>query len=211
MDKREYSVLFLGKDRDTHTARAAEFCRRHFAHANVHLGNWGEPLPDSARWWSGDIIVSYLSRWIVPEDLLNRAKITINFHPGSPEYPGYGCNNLAIYEGARDYGVTCHHMAPQVDTGAIVAVRRFPVLATDDAGTLLLRAYDYQLVLFYEIAASLVYGGALPVSEERWTRKPFTRKEFGALARIAAGMDEAEIARRKRATNVEALKTVAGT
>jgi methionyl-tRNA formyltransferase len=211
MGKREYSVLFLGKDRDAHTARAAEFCRLHFAPVNVQLGNWGEPLPDSAHSWRGDIIISYLSRWIVPENLLNRAKVAINFHPGPPEYPGYGCNNFAIYEGARDYGVTCHHMAPQVDTGTIVAVRRFPVLATDDAGTLLLRAYDYQLVLFYEIAASLVCGGALPVSAERWTRKPFTRKEFGALGRIAAGMDEAEIARRKRATNVEALKTVAGT
>ena len=58
----------------------------------------------------------------------------INFHPASPEYPGTGCNNFALYENAGEYGVTCHYMAPKADTGKIIKVKRFPVFANDDVG-----------------------------------------------------------------------------
>ena len=199
-------MLFLGKANDAHTERAAEFCRTSFAPVSAHVGKWGEPLPSPALAWSGDCIISYLSRWIVPAALLERARIAINFHPGPPEYPGYGCNNFAIYEDAREYGVTCHHMAARVDAGEIVAVRRFPVLASDDAGTLLAKAYDFQLALFYDILGRMVRGEALPASGERWTREPFTRKQLHELERMTPDMTEQEIARRKRATAVGALK-----
>jgi len=202
----ELSVLFLGKADDGHVARAIDFCRRNFPGVGVYLGRWDEPLPDAAAAWTGDLIVSYLARWIVPAPLLARAALAINFHPGSPEYPGYGCNNFAIYEGATQYGVTCHHMAPRVDTGAIVAVKRFPVLPADDAGTLLVRAYDYQLVLFYEIAGLIARGEALPRAQENWTRKPFTRRQFGELGCVTPDMTGEEIAKRRRATDVSALR-----
>ncbi len=206
MSGRPCSVLFLGKEKDAHVARAAQFCRRNFNSVSVHLGNWGDPLPAGIGFSAWDCIISYLSRWIVPADLLKQAKFAINFHPGPPEYPGYGCNNFAIYEAAKDYGVCCHHMAPRVDTGAIIAVRHFPVLPSDDAGTLLARAYDYQLVMFYEVVARIIRGEELPASRERWTREPFTRRQFDALGRITAGMTQDEVARRMRAVNVDALK-----
>jgi len=200
------SVLFLGKAEDGHVARAVEFCRRHFTKVGVFLGQWGDPLPRDAAAQEWAFIISYLSRWIVPADWLAKAELAINFHPGPPEYPGYGCNNFAIYEAARDYGVTCHHMAPGVDTGEIIATKRFPVLLNDDGGTLLARAYDYQLVLFYEIVARVIRGEALPVSGENWTRKPFTRRQFDELGQITSDMTKDEIARRTKAVNVSALK-----
>ena len=206
MNKRVCSVLFLGKEQDGHVERAAQFCRLNFENVSVHLGKWGDPFPANIGVSNWDCIISYLSRWIVSEDLLKRAGFAINFHPGPPEYPGYGCNNFAIYDEATDYGVCCHHMAPRVDTGAIIATRRFPVLSNDNAGTLLVRAYDYQLVLFYEVVARLVRGEELPVSREEWTRKPFTRRQFDKLGRVTADMTQDEVARRTRATNVAALK-----
>jgi len=205
MSARVRSVLFLGKANDAHTAKAAGFCRLNLPEVSAHFGNWGEALPSGVGEWSGDGIISYLSRWIVPADLLERAAFAINFHPGPPEYPGYGCNNFAIYDDAREYGVTCHHMAARVDTGPIIAVRRFPVFASDNAGTLLARAYDYQLALFYDIVGRIIRGEPLPVSAERWARKPFTRRQFEELGRVTPDMSEQEIARRKRATAVGAL------
>lgn len=205
MNAQVRSVLFLGKANDAHTAKAAEFCRLNFAEVSAHVGAWGEPLPREAGGWSGDCIISCLARWIVPEDVLKRAKIAINFHPGPPEYPGYGCNNFAIYEDAREYGVTCHHMAARVDTGPIIEVKRFPVFASDNAGTLLARAYDFQLALFYDILGRMIRGEPLPVSSERWTREPFTRRQLRELERMTPDMNEQEIARRKRATDVGAL------
>jgi len=199
-------VLFLGKANDAHTGKAAEFCRLNFAAVSAHVGSWGEPLPSGARAWTGDCIISYLGRWIVPPELLGRAATALNFHPGPPEYPGYGCNSFAIYEDAREYGVTCHHMAPRVDTGTIISVRRFPVFASDNAGTLLARSYDYQLALFYDVVGYLIRGESLPVASESWARKPFTRKEFGELQRLTPEMSAQEVARRRRATDVSALQ-----
>jgi methionyl-tRNA formyltransferase len=199
-------VLFLGKADDARVMRAVDFCRRNFASTAVYLGTWDDSLPQEAASWTGNVIVSYLARWIVPSGLLGRAGLAINFHPGPPEYPGYGCNNFAIYEGATEYGVTCHHMAPRVDTGAIIEAVRFPVQATDNAGTLLVKAYDAQLELFLRIAGRIVRGEALPASRETWARKPFTRAQFGELGRMTSDMTAQEIARRRRALDVGALK-----
>ncbi|MDR2131978.1 MAG: hypothetical protein LBP30_01390 [Clostridiales Family XIII bacterium] len=201
------SFLFLGKKNDDHCHRALEFIQKNFANVTYCLGEWGDPLPESIALWDGDYIVSYLSRWIVPEYVIKKAKkAAINFHPASPAYPGIGCNNFALYENASEYGVTCHHMDKKVDTGDIIAVKRFPVFLTDDVASLLLRTYHFQLVLFYEIVEKIIKGEELPISTEKWERKPFSRKEFNELRKITPGMDNAEIGKRIRATNYMKFK-----
>lgn len=99
--------------------------------------------------------------------------------------------------------MTCHHMAAKVDTGPIIAVSRFPVCPEDTVESLLERTYEHQIVQFLEVAALIVAGKTLPASEERWTRPPFTRKQFNELFRIAPEMDTAEIARRVRAVSYQ--------
>lgn len=201
MSKRPFSVLFLGKGNDTHCQRALSFCRSVFESVEAHLGAWGDPLPEACGAWEGDFVFSYLSRWVVPEPLLMRARrAAINYHPGSPDYPGIGCVNFALYDGAPEFGVTCHHMAGRVDTGEIIAVKRFPVFSTDDVASLLARTYDFQLTLFYEVTAFLLGEGGLPVSSERWTRRPYTRREVDQLSTVTSEMTAEEIARRARAT-----------
>jgi methionyl-tRNA formyltransferase len=200
MTTSSYSILFLGKADDPDCARALEFCRQAFSPVAYCFGKWGDPLPDDIRNWQGDYIVSYLSRWVVPDALLKRArKAAINFHPASPEYPGIGCNNFALYEDAKEYGVTCHHMAPKVDTGRIIAVRRFPIYPEDDVAALLKRTYENQIALFFEVAEIIAEGKDLPISRETWTRPPFTRKQFNELFRITPDQSKDEIARRVRA------------
>jgi methionyl-tRNA formyltransferase len=198
------SILFLGKADDAYGARALAYCRAHSTRVTACLGTWNDPLPAAARDWSGDYIISYLSRWVVPATLLARArKHAINFHPASPDYPGIGCTNFALYDDVREFGVTCHHMAPRVDTGPIIAVSRFPVRQADTVASLLERTYQHQIALFLQIAALLVAGKELPASDERWTRPPFTRKQFNELFRITPGMDATEIARRVRAVSYQ--------
>ncbi|MCF6277259.1 MAG: hypothetical protein L3J16_00705 [Anaerolineales bacterium] len=196
------SILFLGKRDDPYCARGLAFCRQNSADVTACLGIWGDPLSEEAKNWHGDLIISYLSRWVVPKYLLERAKLAaINFHPASPDYPGIGCNNFALYDEVAEYGVTCHHMASKVDTGGIVKVSRFPVFATDTVASILERTYTYQLALFYDILGGIFKGEPLPVSAEIWTRRPYTRTEFDALMTITADMSAAEIARRVRATS----------
>ena len=202
MNQKEISVLFLGKADDEDCGRALEYCRQAFSPVVHCLGQWGDPLPGEVRAWEGDYIISYLSRWIIPPDLLARARrAAVNFHPASPEYPGIGCTNFALYENAEEYGVTCHHMATQVDSGRIIAVKRFPVLASDNVVTLLRRTYEHQIALFFEIAPLMAAGRQLPISQERWSRRPFTRREFNELFKISPDMPRDEIARRIRAVS----------
>lgn len=202
MAKSTARLLFLGKADDPDCARALQFCQQNFENVTDCLGKWGDPLPEYARQWTGDYIISYLSRWVVPAELLSRAKIAaINFHPASPEYPGIGCNNFALYEDAKEYGVTCHHMAAKVDTGGIIAVRRFPVYPEDTTETLLKRTYEHQIALFLEIAHLMADGKDLPVSNEKWTRPPFSRKQFNELFIIRPEMSKEEIRRRIRAVS----------
>lgn len=207
MAQTKYSLLFLGKADDGDCARALEFCQQQFSPVVHSLGRWGDLLPEAVRAWQGDYIISYLSRWVVPAEVLGRArKAAVNFHPASPDYPGIGCNNFALYENATTYGVTCHHMAAHVDTGPIVAVRRFPVLPDDNVETLLRRTYENQIALFFEIAAVMARGGELPLSDETWRRRPFSRKEFNELFRITPDMAPDEIARRVRAVSYGAYQ-----
>jgi len=207
MNRQKQAVLFLGKKNDPYVEKALKFCQSNFYEVHSHLGNWGDPLPEGIGWWDGDYIISYLSRWIVPDSLLQKAKIgAINFHPAPPEFPGFGPNNFALYEGAQEYGVTCHRMAAQVDTGEIIAVKRFPLLPTDDINTLLMRTYDYQLVLFYDIMGLILQGKDLPKSQDSWTRKPFTRKELDALGVITPDMSREEISRRIKSTSFQGWK-----
>jgi methionyl-tRNA formyltransferase len=198
----ESSLLFLGKADDPDCGRALAYCQQHFASVTNFLGRWGDKLPEEARRWQGDYVISYLSRWVLPGDLLSRARqAAINFHPASPDYPGIGCTNFALYENAAEYGVTCHHMVPKVDTGTIIAVKRFPVYPQDDVASLLKRTYAHQFPLFIEIAGIMVEGHELPSSNETWTRPPFTRQQFDELFKITPDMAKQEIARRVRAVS----------
>jgi methionyl-tRNA formyltransferase len=202
MAAKRHSLLFLGKADDRDCARALEFCQENFTLVTHCLGRWGDPLPEPIREWEGDYVVSYLSRWVLPADLLERVHMAaVNFHPASPDYPGIGCTNFALYENATEYGVTCHHMAPQVDSGAIIAVRRFPIRPEDTVATLLQRTYEHQIRLFFEIAAIMAEGRELPKAADRWTRRPYTRKEFNELFKITPEMSSEEIARRVRAVS----------
>lgn len=190
-------VLFLGKRHDPYVKRAVEFLRAAYGEVEDHLGDWGTPFPECSYWY--DIVVSYQSRWIIPEWMLRRAKCAINFHPGPPEYRGVGCVNFALYEGAPTYGATAHFMTTAVDCGPIIASSRFRVLAADTVASVLERTYEAQLALFYDVM-SRVLDGTVKASGEEWRGPVRTRKELDALATIGASMGEDEVRRRARAT-----------
>lgn len=197
-------ILFLGKRNDSHCQKAAAFIEKNFKNASIYFGEWGDSLPEKVKLWRGDYIISYLSRWIIPDYLIKETKVAaINFHPATPHYPGIGCNNFALYEEAEEYGVTCHHMAQSVDTGDIIAVKRFPVFQSDDISSLLSRTYDFQLILYYEVLERIIKNEPLPSSNERWTRESFSRKQLDNLSIIEPYMQKEEIKRRIRATSYQ--------
>ena len=178
------------------------FCQNNFELVECYLNQWGDRLPENIGQCDCDYIISYLSTWVIPEYVLKIAKVAaINFHPGSPDYPGIGCTNFALYDNVEEYGVTCHHMFSKIDTGTIISCKYFPVSPMDNMASVISRAYDLQLELFFEIMTVILNGKQLPKTEEQWKRKPFTRKELTELARITPNMSKDEVARVIRATS----------
>ncbi|MBC7947558.1 MAG: hypothetical protein H7Y42_06740 [Chitinophagaceae bacterium] len=197
----DFRVLLLAKKDNLFAERAAEFILKHFQHSLIFSGTRHDKLPGEVLNWEGDLLISFISSWIIPDDLLARASYAaINFHPGSPEYPGTGCTNFAIYNGEKEYGVTCHHMKAVVDTGNIIAVKRFPIEPADSVYDVTQQCYTRIEEMFYAIMDCILQGKSLPVSVETWKRKPYTRKQLDELCHIRPDMTEEEIQRRIRAT-----------
>ena len=164
------------------------------------LGTVGDPLPEAVAEGRPAFLLSFLSPWIVPGEVLDNSGTAINFHPASVDYPGIGCYNFALYDEAPEFGAVCHHMLAKVDTGAIVEERRFPVSPRDTVETLKLRTMVTMLSMFHDICCLIAQGRPLPQSEARWSRRPFTRREMNALKKLDAAMPADEIARRIRAS-----------
>lgn len=201
LDQTGYRVLFLRKKDNEYAQRAEEYIRSHFPGATVFSGSRHDPLPPEVLNWKGDLMISFISSWIYPAALLeSAAQAAINFHPGSPEYPGTGCTNFAVYEGAAEYGITCHHMKAMVDSGSIIQVKRFPVEPADTVYQITQHCYHLIEESFYEMMELVRKGEPFPVTNEAWKRKPFTRKQLNDLCHIRPDMSPEEIARRIKAT-----------
>ena len=198
---KDLRILFLRKKDNAYAQRAEDFVRKHFQQPLIFVGGRKDKLPAEVLNWKGDLMVSFISSWIYPGQLLSNASFAaINFHPGSPEYPGTGCTNFAIYNGAKEYGITCHHMSAGVDSGKIIAVKRFPVKETDTVYSVTQHCYKLIEEMFYEIMSQILKGQSLPVTNEQWKRKPYTRKQLDELCTIVPGMTEEEISKRIKAT-----------
>tara|TARA_R110002110_G_scaffold122424_4_gene298629 strand:+ start:6401 stop:7072 length:672 start_codon:yes stop_codon:yes gene_type:complete len=70
-------------------------------------------------------LVAFSTGIIVPARLLALCDCgAINFHPGTPDYPGNQIAAFAAYDEAAEFGATAHFMASAVDSGPIISVRR---------------------------------------------------------------------------------------
>ena len=213
------SLLLLGATGDPAIERLAAFCRLRHEGVQVETGDWGDPLPVffrcRAHWggkrcatsaercwvpWTGDYLISYRSRWIVPPAAIWATRsLALNFHPGPPEYPGFAPACFALYDQVDMFGVTCHHMSPGVDQGPVIRFDRFAVEPTDTVESVISRAHRVMEVMAYEILEDGFAGELQDNSLYGWQRTPYTRKDLEQLAILTPDMTGAEMRRRIRA------------
>lgn len=168
------------------------------------------PVPHEETWWRGDYIICFRSLYILPDALLARAGIAINFHPGPPNYRGIGCLNAALYDGVPEYGITCHHMAPEIDSGPIIEARTFPIFDTDDVASLLKRTHEH----LHRQACDVVDGiraegagyiaGLESANDREWSGPLLSRKDLDRRQKVDPSASPEEIAALKRAYHTEA-------
>ena len=209
MSLHDAKALFCSKSGDVNCEKALSYLRQRCLNVTVCMGDWGDDIPPEMHSWTGDYILSFMSKWIIPEAVLKRAERgAINFHPGPPWRPGAACANYALYDGDVEFGVTCHHMTPEVDSGRIIITKKFPIHESDNVCSLLERSHGALLELFFEVVSILAEGKNLPPCTETWDRTNFhTRNDLNEnLRRIHADISEEELARVIRATRFNEWK-----
>ena len=76
-----------------------------------------------------DLVISFLFWKRIREPLLSLGRVgCLNFHPAPlPDIRGVGGYNVAVLEGMSEWGVSCHFVDAELDTGDLVEVDRFPI------------------------------------------------------------------------------------
>jgi methionyl-tRNA formyltransferase len=145
-----------------------------------------------------DVVVSFLFWNLIREPLISLGRVgCLNFHPAPlPDFRGVGGYNVAILEGASEWGVSCHFVDEHFDTGDLVAVERFPINPESETALSLDTASQAHLAeLFERVMESLLDGEELPRTPQGEGRY-VSREEFEELRVVRPGDD---IARKLRA------------
>jgi methionyl-tRNA formyltransferase len=138
-----------------------------------------------------DLVVSFLYPRLIREPVLSLGRIgCLNFHPAPlPDFRGLGGYNVAILEGMREWGVSCHFVNEQFDTGDIVEVERFAI--DPDAQTafsLDLESGERLVELFGRVIDRALAGEELPRTSQGEGRY-VSREEFERLRVVRPGDD----------------------
>ena len=107
-----------------------------------------------------DLMITAAYGQSLPTKLLNAAKIAaINVH-GSllPKYRGGAPIQYAVMNGDSETGVSIMYMVKQMDAGDVLAQRRVPITAEDDAGTMFAKLSLVGRDLLMETLPKLVAG-----------------------------------------------------
>jgi polyketide synthase PksN len=115
-----------------------------------------------------DLVINVNSYDILREPILSLPpRGIVNFHNGPlPRYGGLNACSWAILNGERAHGVTWHYVDAGIDTGPIVAQRRFPITADETAGRLVVRSIRAGVALFGEMLPALLAGTLVAVPQD---------------------------------------------
>ncbi|MFN2616538.1 MAG: formyltransferase family protein [Thermoleophilaceae bacterium] len=138
-----------------------------------------------------DLVISFLFWRRIRAPLVSHGRIgCLNFHPAPlPDFRGLGGYNVAILEGLREWGVSCHFVDEGFDTGDLVAVERFPIDArTATALSLDVESQERLLALFQDVLGRALTGQELPRSPQGEGRY-VSREQLEELRRVRSGDD----------------------
>jgi methionyl-tRNA formyltransferase len=138
-----------------------------------------------------DLVLSFLFWKRIQAPLIELPSIgCLNFHPAPlPDMRGVGGYNVAILEGRRDWGVSCHFVDQDFDTGDLVAVERFDLDPdTSTAFSLDLESQERLLGVFKDVLGRALAGEELPRRPQGEGRY-VSRSEVERLRRVIPGDD----------------------
>jgi methionyl-tRNA formyltransferase len=136
-------------------------------------------------------VISFLFWKRIRRPLIELGRVgCLNFHPAPlPDIRGVGGYNVAVLEGMSEWGVSCHFVDEDFDTGDIVQVDRFPIDPEKATALSLDMASQRRLgVLFEDVVARVLDGRQLPRTPQGEGRY-FSREDFEHLRVVRPGDD----------------------
>ncbi len=142
-------------------------------------------------------LIAFSTDIIVPPRILDALGYgAYNFHPGPPNYPGWGPAHFAVYDGAATFGVTAHVMLERVDAGPIVGVEMFCVPPNVSVAQLEQMAFVALARLFWNLAQALTRRDAPVTLPLGWRGRKITRKLHEDLRCAPATVSKDDLDRR---------------
>ena len=204
------SVLFFGRKGDEKSKKCIKHLKDlEFDVSVIWSSKRNEKLPEDIGCIEVDYILCYRSHFILPKFLIESPKLySINFHPGSPKYPGSGGINFSLYNNDKNFGVTVHLMDEKVDSGKILGTKYFPIFENDNLYKLLDRTHNNLFSLFIEFTTNLRKSGKNYIEKNlienkdvSWGDIKRTTKDIDNHQLIDKDIDEIELKNRIRGFN----------
>ena len=195
------NIALILKENKKHNSKVIKYLKSKKIRLDIFIGKTGDKLPLKLKNKKYDLIISYLSPWIIKKNILKKTRLNnINFHPGPPSYPGIGCYNFAIYNEEKYYGVTAHIMNAKVDTGKILGFKKFKINKKITLEKLINLSYLKMYELFKEIVDKSLNNKPFSNQDISWKRKPYKRSDLENLCVIKNKFKKKEILKRIRST-----------
>jgi len=143
-------------------------------------------------------LIGFATPVIVPPRVLGALGFgAYNFHPGPPSYPGWAPYCFAVYEQAKQYGVTAHAMSEEIDTGPIIGTKYFPLRPGTTAKELNRLALVSMTMLFRRLAFMLATCKVdLPALAIEWGPRKTTRADLAEMCNVPVDASKEELNRR---------------
>jgi methionyl-tRNA formyltransferase len=154
-----------------------------------------------------DIGLSVRFHEILRPQHLERFRLgVVNLHGAPlPDMRGSMCDAAAILEGRSEYGTSLHWMDKGIDTGPILAVRRFPIEAEDTVFELFQQSNQLGLDLIKETLPHIAKGKLRGIPQQEYmnntgiTAATYYAKQVLKYKQLSADLSEEEIRKRTRA------------
>ena len=194
------NICLILKEGKKHNKKVINFFKKYKkVKLDIFLSKIGKKIPDKLKKKKYDFIISYLSAWVLDQNVLNNTKyLNINFHPGPPKYPGIGCFNFAIFNNEKTYGATMHEMKKKVDSGKIIKKIKFNINKLNLI-QLIERTYEKMFKLLKKEMPKILAKKKLNFSKNKWSRKAYTRKDFNNFCKIDLKMKPDQLIRKIKA------------
>ena len=181
--------------------RIKDFCRLH----NIELI---DGLQKFINFINPDFIISIQYHEILKKEHINKArKIAVNLHMAPlPEYRGCNQFSYAILNKDKYFGTTIHQLEEGIDSGAIIAEKRFIIPKNCWVNELYELTYKKSIELFKENIGNIINGNFELMPQNFYKEKRnfsiHYRKEIERLKVIDLNWSKEKIERHIRATSM---------